>query len=105
MAISVSKASTQIHPPALKWPVKVKVFENDPAMNIKASGMQLSIKGVANNRGTVASFASFEVGTKKINIQLKRGMTGANVLTALKRQLPTGYSVMGTPSSFQIMRG
>lgn len=93
------------HPPPLKFPVDVRVTENDPGLGIKVTDRTVSIKGTATNNGTVASFAQFEVAGKKVNINLSRGMTGEKVLAELKKRLPDGYSIQGNADSFKVMRG
>ena len=94
-----------ILPPPLKFPVEVKVFENDPGLTIRVTGRQLSIRGTATNNGIVASFAQFEVGGKTINLNLSRGQQPEQVLSALARRLPDGYSIQGSADNFQVMRG
>lgn len=96
MTTSVRRSpSVQPATPAQPRSLAVKVSENDPALKAETSrdGRLVTLRGTANNRGTVASFLTLEFDGRKVTVRPQRGETARDLREKLGRAMPPGYQV------------
>jgi hypothetical protein len=74
----------------------LKVTENDPALaaEVRAGGKLCILRGVASNRGTVASFLQLEFDGKKVSVRPQRHQTAKDLREALRTAMPPGYALV-----------